>query len=127
MSSSNVHRPASKATPRKESSLSLSQRRRIFERAVALLFITYALLTLFPFYVLLVRTFVGTKDSTELHLGMPPQEEVNLDAEIGRLAIYYNLDLTKFKQDMGIPATELLPTRKTLKRLPRSTMYPKRE
>jgi len=84
---------------------------------VALLFVTYALLTLFPFYVLLVRTFVGTKDSTELHLWMPPQEEVNLDAEIGRLAIYYNLDLTKFKQDMGIPATELLPTRRTLKEI----------
>jgi ABC-type glycerol-3-phosphate transport system permease component len=103
--------------PQKKGGLGLAQRRRIFERGVLLFFIVYAVFTLFPFYGLFVRTFVGTKDSTELHLWLPPQEEANLEGEIGRLAVFYNLDLAKFKEDMGIPATELLPTRKSLREI----------
>lgn len=107
--------------------LTLSQRRRIFERAVILFFVVYALITLFPFYGLFVRTFVGTKDSTKLHLWIPPIEEVNLEGEIGRLAVFYSLDLTKFKQDMGIPITELLPARKSLREIAEKYDIPESE
>ncbi len=109
--------PRELALPSKGPRLGLAERKRIFERGVMLFFIVYVLFTLFPFYGLFVRTFVGTKHSTELHLWIPPKEEVNLDGEIGRLAVFYNLDLAKFKKDMGIPATELLPARKSLKEI----------
>ena len=86
--------------------LSMTQRRRIFEGAVVIFFVFYAVFTLFPFYGLFVRTFVSTKDSTELHLWLPEAEEINLDAQVGNLSVHFDLDVNKFKEDMGIPATE---------------------
>jgi ABC-type glycerol-3-phosphate transport system permease component len=115
MSSLNDRKAKWLALPYKRPRLGLAQRRRVFERGVIVFFIVYALITLFPFYILFVRTFVGTKESTQLHLWIPPVEEVNLDGQIGRLAVFFNLDLAKFKEDMGIPASELLPPRITLR------------
>jgi ABC-type glycerol-3-phosphate transport system permease component len=77
--------------------------------------IVYAVVTLFPFYALLVRSFVSTKDSTDLHLWIPEADEVSLDAQVGNLAVFYNLDLTDFKKAMGIPATDFLMARTTLR------------
>ena len=57
--------------------------------------IIYAVITLFPFYVLFVRTFVSTKDSVQLHLWIPHNEELSMDAEIGNLAVNYNIDIKK--------------------------------
>ena len=99
----------------KRSSLTMSQRRRILERGVIVLFVVYAILTITPFYILFIRTFVGTKYSADLHLWIPPQEDVNLDAQVGNLATYFDLNLAQFKQDMGIPVTDLISPRKTLR------------
>lgn len=92
----------------------MTRRRKVFELGVLVFFGVYALVTLFPFYVLFVRTFVDTKQSTELHLWIPESEALNLNVQIGNLSVYYDLDLLKFKQDMGIPATDYLPARSTL-------------
>ncbi len=81
---------------------SYSRRKRASRVATYAFMVTYALLTLFPFYVLFVRTFVSTKDSTSLHLWIPRGEELSMQAEIGNLAVNYNIDLTKFKNDFGI-------------------------
>jgi len=93
---------------------SFSKRKRNFEIAVIVFFVVYALVTLFPFYGLFIRTFVGTDKATELHLWIPPREEISLNAQIGNLSVFYNLDLEKVKKDLGIPATEYLPARTTL-------------
>ena len=92
-------------------------RKRIFKVAVTLFFFVYSVVTIFPFYVLFVRTFVSTKDATDLHLWIPPQQEISLDADLGNLSVFYNLDLKKVKQDFGIPATDYLAPRTTLREL----------
>jgi ABC-type glycerol-3-phosphate transport system permease component len=81
------------------------------------LMIVYAAITLFPFYALFVRTFVGTKDSTDLHLWIPQTEDISLDAQVGNLAVFYNLDLRKVKADLGIPSTTFLSARTTLQQV----------
>lgn len=85
---------------------------------IVFLFLTiYAVVTLFPFYVLFVRTFIATKESTDLHLWIPPSEEINVDAQLGNLSVYYNLDIKQFKQDLGIPLTDYIPARTTLRQI----------
>jgi ABC-type glycerol-3-phosphate transport system permease component len=77
----------------------------------------YAVITLFPFYVLFVRTFIATKEATDLHLWIPPVEEIDVGAQLGNLSVYYSLDIKQFKQDMGIPATDYIPARTTLEQI----------
>lgn len=84
---------------------------RWFALAVML---TYTLLTLFPFYALFVRSFVSTKDATDLHLWIPEAQEVNMDAQLGNLAVFYDLDLKELKDAFGVPQTEFIMARTTL-------------
>ncbi|MCL1599439.1 MAG: carbohydrate ABC transporter permease, partial [Actinomycetia bacterium] len=76
-----------------------------------------SLLTLLPFYALAVRSTVPTKESTTLHLWIPEADEVNLDAQVGNLAVFYNLDLTDLKEALGIPTTDFIGARTTLRDL----------
>ena len=64
--------------------------------------ILYVIVTLIPFYFLFVRSFVATKDSTTLHLWIPPGEDVNMEYKLGNLATYYNLDMDAFKAEFGL-------------------------
>ena len=98
-------------------SLNLSQRKLILDRTVTFFFIVYAAMTLLPFYMLFVRTFVSTKNTTDLHLWIPPREDINLDAGIGNLAVHFDLEFERFKEDMGIPSTDYLPPRQTLRQI----------
>jgi ABC-type glycerol-3-phosphate transport system permease component len=75
----------------------------------------YALVTLFPFYVLFVRTFVGTAEATDLHLSPPPVQEIDLDAELGNLAVFYDLDIRQVKRDLDIPAGDYVSPRTKLR------------
>ena len=102
---------------RKGLQLGMSERRKILKRGVGLLFLVYGFFTLLPFYLLFVRTFVPTKQATELHLWIPPQEAVNLDAQVGNLSVFLDLDLIKLKRDFGIPLTDYLPPRSTLRQV----------
>ena len=102
---------------RRQRRASLARRKRVVTAIVIPLLVIYTLVTLFPFYVLFVRTFVGTKDATTLHLWLPPQEQVNMDAEVGNLSIFYNLDIKEMKQDLGIPASAYIQPRTTLAQL----------
>ncbi len=92
-------------------------KRRIAKILIFTFFLAYTLLTLFPFYVLFVRTFVGTKHSTDLWLRPPPMEEANLDYQWGNLSVFYNLDFDKVKEDLGIPGDAYIQTRWTLQRI----------
>ena len=91
-----------RTTPAENKMGSLSRQKRTFRTVAYVFMITYALLTLFPFYILFVRTFVSTKDSIDLHLWIPRGEELSMDAEIGNLAVNYNVDIKKLKTDLGI-------------------------
>ncbi|MBW7882639.1 MAG: carbohydrate ABC transporter permease [Caldilineaceae bacterium] len=78
------------------------RRRRTFRGVAYAFMVCYALITLFPFYILFVRTFVSTKDATALHLWIPRGQDMSMQAEIGNLAVNYNIDIKKLKEDMGI-------------------------
>ena len=75
---------------------SYSRQKRAFRFGAYAFMVTYAVLTLIPFYILFVRTFVSTKDSTELHLWIPRGTDLSMETEIGNLAVNYNIDLRKF-------------------------------
>ncbi len=93
------------------------QTKRILKVIIILFFISYTLITLFPFYSLFIRTFVGTKHSTDLWLVPPPMEEASMDYQWGNLSVFYNLDLGKVKEDLGIPEDAYIQARWTLSRV----------
>ncbi len=98
-------------------SASVSGRRRILRVAILAFFFVYVILTLMPFYFLFVRTFVATADSTDMWWWLPPEEEVNMNAEIGNLSIFLNLDIAEIKAEWGIPLTEYVEPRWDLNRI----------
>ena len=91
--------------------------KRVLRILVIVFFIVYTLVTLFPFYALFVRTFVGTKHSTDLWLWPPPLEEASLDYQWGNLSVFYNLDLNRVKADLGLPEDAYIQPQWTLKRV----------
>lgn len=101
------------------SQFAASKRRRLLRLVIASLLVVYSLVTLFPFYVLIVRTFVGTAEATDPHLWPPPAEEIGLGAELGNLAVFYDLDIRQVKRDLGIPATEYVSPRTKLRTIAR--------
>ncbi|MGC8878738.1 MAG: carbohydrate ABC transporter permease [Anaerolineae bacterium] len=84
---------------------------RIFGLAVMII---YSVFTIFPFYMLFVRSFVATADAGELHLWIPKARLVDMNAEVGNLSVFYNLDLKEMKQALGIPKGKVLRARETL-------------
>jgi multiple sugar transport system permease protein len=74
----------------------------MFRTSILVFMVVYSLVTLFPFYVLFVRTFVSSKEAGTLHLWIPKEEDITLDAGIGNLGVQYNLDLKQVKKDLGI-------------------------
>jgi raffinose/stachyose/melibiose transport system permease protein len=106
----------------KPSGGSYTQRKRWLRLGAYTFMVLYALITLFPFYILFVRTFVSTKDATTLHLWIPQGGDVSMDAEIGNLAVNYNLDLRQVKADMGI--TGYLNPRQSLRQIAETNQIP---
>jgi len=106
---------------------SLSRRRRFLRATIVVVFAFYALVTLIPFYFLLVRSFVPSKRTTELWLLPPPAEEVNLDAKLGGLATFLNLDIQQFKARFGIPPEEFVKPQWSLRRIGEEYGIPEEE
>lgn len=87
----------------KETAIKTVTKKRIaFRILITTMLIVYTIVTLLPFYFLFVRSFVATKDSTKLFLWIPEPEEFNMNYQYGNMATYFNLDLAKFKEEMGI-------------------------
>ncbi|HML20894.1 MAG TPA: carbohydrate ABC transporter permease [Aggregatilinea sp.] len=84
---------------------------------IIVFFVAYTLITLFPIYTLFIRTFVGTKHSTDLWLWPPPLEEASMDYQWGNLSVFYNLNVDKVKKDLGIPEDAYIQARWTLSRI----------
>ncbi|MBZ0099609.1 MAG: hypothetical protein K8F30_11020 [Taibaiella sp.] len=97
---------------------------RLFALAVMLI---YTIVTLFPFYALFIRSFVGTKDSAELHLWIPEADPVNMDMQVGNLAVFYDLDLNVLKKAVGIPESEFIMSRTSLRQMAQQYDVPEEE
>jgi len=107
--------------------LSTKRRRRLLRAFALTVMMIYTILTLFPFYVLFIRSFVSTKDSADLHLWIPESGEVNMGMQVGNLAVFYDLDLTDLKESLGIPPTEFLMARTTLAEMAEQYDIPEEE
>jgi multiple sugar transport system permease protein len=60
---------------------------------------------------------VSTRDSAELHLWIPQAAEVNMNAQVGNLGVFYDLDLADLKEALGIPQDEFIMSRTSLKQV----------
>ena len=94
-----------------------TERRRLLRIFALVVMLVYTTITLFPFFALFVRSFVPTKESADLHLWPPEVQEVSLDAQVGNLSVFYELDLNDMKDAFGIPRTEFLMSRTTLRQV----------
>jgi len=107
--------------------LTMAGRRRLLRVFALVVMLTYTILTLFPFYVLFIRSFVSTKDSADLHLWIPEADEVNMNAQVGNLAVFFDLDTNDLKEALGIPPTEFLMSRTTLRQIGERYSIPEQE
>jgi ABC-type glycerol-3-phosphate transport system permease component len=105
----------------------LSARRRLLKIVAIVIMVVYTAVTLFPFYALIIRSFVPTKESADLHLWLPETEEVSMDAQVGNLSVFYDLDLRILKDALGIPQTEFLMARTTLRQIAEKYDVPEQE
>jgi ABC-type glycerol-3-phosphate transport system permease component len=105
----------------------MTARKRLLKIFAYTVMIVYTAVTLFPFYALFVRSFVPTKEATDLHLWLPETEEVSMDAEVGNLSVFYDLDLRDMKEALGIPQTEFLMARTTLREVAEQYDIPEEE
>ena len=87
----------------------------------------YSAFTLFPIYALIVRSFVPTKEATKLHLRPPKGEEINMEQQVGNLAVFYDLDLRDLKEAIGIPRGEFIGARTTLREISQQYDIPEQE
>ena len=71
--------------PRRKPLFSLSRRKLALRIFATVVMVVYTIVTIFPFYALFVRSFVATKDASELHLWIPKSREVPMEAEVGNL------------------------------------------
>jgi len=112
--------------PRKQ--LFTMSRRKLALRIFALVvMVVYTIVTIFPFYALFVRSFVATKDASDLHLWIPEAREVPMEAEVGNLSVFYQLDLRDLKRAVGIPENEYLMARMTLGEVAEQYNIPEQE
>jgi ABC-type glycerol-3-phosphate transport system permease component len=105
----------------------MGRRKRLFRVFAAAVMLIYAVVTIFPFYTLFVRSFVPTKESTDLHLWIPETQDVSMDAEVGNLGVFYDLDLKDLKDALGIPQTEFIMARTTLREVAEQYDIPEQE
>ncbi len=107
--------------------LTVTARRRLLKRFAIVVMVVYTAVTIFPFYALFIRSFVPTKESADLHLWLPETEELSMDAQVGNLSVFYNLDLQVFKDAMGIPQTDFLMARTTFRQIAEQYDIPEQE
>lgn len=114
-------------TTKKRTSIGNKTRKRLLRIFAVIVMLLYSVLTLFPFYALTIRSFVSTKDSAELHLWIPEADDVNMNAQVGNLGVFYDLDLADLKDALGIPQTEFIMSRTTLAQISEQYAIPEEQ
>ncbi len=101
----------------KKSGLGMRGRKRLLRIFALAVMTIYSIVTIFPFYALFIRSFVSTKDSADLHLWIPEADEVSMESQVGNLAVFFDLDTNQLKEFLGIPPTEFLMARTSLREI----------
>lgn len=115
---------AAQGTVKPKTGMGIQQRKRLLATFALMVMLIYSLATLAPFYVLFVRTFVGTQDIGQLHLWIPAPQPLSRNATVGNLANFYSLDISKMKADFGIPDKEYISPRLTLEQFAKQYNIP---
>jgi len=97
----------------------------IFKIGLIVFFIVYSTITLIPFYFTLVRSFVPTKEASELHLLIPKNKEFDLNMRYGNMNVYYNMDLKKFKKALGLEDVPYINPKLTMNQISEKYNVPK--
>ncbi len=105
----------------------LSKSRTTLKVFALTVMVIYSLATIFPFYMLFVRSFVSTADSADLHLWIPEARPVDMNAQVGNLAVFYDLDLKDMKEAIGIPKGKFLGARETLAQIAKKYNIPEQQ
>lgn len=101
----------------KKSGLGMRGRKRLLRIFALAVMTIYSIVTIFPFYALFIRSFVSTKDSADLHMWIPEADEVSMESQVGNLAVFFDLDTNQLKEFLGIPPTEFLMARTSLREI----------
>lgn len=101
--------------------------KRFFYGGIYTLLILYALITLFPFYMLFVRSFVGTAESARLHLWIPEAREFSSDARVGDMSSLMGVSLSQLKADFGLTATDFISPSLTVEQMAAQYEIPEEE
>ena len=107
--------------------MTVTARKRMLKIFAIVVMVIYTLITIFPFFALFIRSFVPTKESADLHLWLPETQEVSLDAQVGNLSVFYELDLKVMKDAFGIPQTDFLMSRTSLRQIGETYDIPEQE
>ena len=89
-------------------------KKKIISTIIICILVVYAILTLIPFYFLFVRTFVATKEMTDLYIWIPGKYKVSKKLAVHSIQERLKIEMPKFKQRFGIPPDEKLKTRMTI-------------
>ncbi len=87
-------------------------------------FLFYSLLTIFPFYILFVRSFVSTRETTDLHLWIPERYRISERSKVWSILEFLQLTKEKFAEGFGLNDPSIITNRMTLGEISRETDIP---
>ena len=87
---------------------------RIKRIVLIAVFTLYAMLTIFPFYVLFVRSFVSTREATDLHLWIPGYYHVSERTKIWNIMEFLQLNKKDIARGIGLDNPDKLLNSMTL-------------
>ena len=94
--------------------MNLKKIKRFF---LIVVFIVYAVITIFPFYVLFVRSFVSTREATDLHLWIPGYYKVSERTKIWNIMEFLQLSKEQIACGIGLDDVNNISNRMTLKEI----------
>lgn len=81
---------------------------------IGVILAVYCLITILPFYFLIIRSFTPQEDCARLHWWIPEPKPINMNAKVGLISTYYNLNVKDLKIKLGVPVNDYIPPYMTL-------------
>lgn len=91
---------------------------------LSLFLISYLVLTIAPFYVLFVRSFVSTRETTYLHMWIPGKYEVSDKIKVWNILAFLQLNKKKLAEVFGLEDSSRIKNPMTLKEINQKTGIP---
>ena len=82
---------------------------------------SYLIITIFPFYVLFVRSFVATRETTELHMWIPGKYEVSEKMKVWNAISFLQMKKDELVEGFGVEDPSIIKNTMTLKDISEKT------